>query len=65
LMKCIVLQIIEKHCRGGSVTLPKENSPLDGVNFLKNIPGILKIRPSRSDFQPGGLITLPYNCAVK
>jgi len=43
------------------VTLPKGNLPLDGVNFLKVSPDILKIRPSRSDFQPGGLITLPYS----
>jgi len=48
------------------VTLPKENLPLDGVNFLKISSGILKIRPSRSDFQPGGLIPLPYSiCAIK
>ena len=45
--------------------LPKENLPLDGVNFLKVSPGILKIRPSRSDFQSRGLITLPYSmCAL-
>ena len=46
------------------MTLPEENLPLDGVNFLKVLPCILKIHPSRLDFQSGGLITLPYSICV-
>ena len=48
------------------MTLPKGNLPLDGANFLNETLGILKIRPSRSDFQSGGSVTLPYiSCLLK